>query len=65
MRRATGVGTQTTLAVIRALRMRVLVVEDEPVIRELAANELRDAGFEVLEAATGEEVLRFCDEQPP
>lgn len=32
----------------------VLVVEDESLVREMIAEELRDAGFTVLEAADGE-----------
>ncbi len=32
----------------------VLVVEDESLVREMIAEELRDAGFGVLEAADGE-----------
>lgn len=32
----------------------VLVVEDESLVREMIAEELRDAGFAVLEAADGE-----------
>jgi CheY-like chemotaxis protein len=31
----------------------VLVVEDESLVREMIAEELRDAGFDVLEAADG------------
>jgi CheY-like chemotaxis protein len=38
--------------------MIVLVVDDEPSIRELCASILRGAGFEVSCAADGEEALR-------
>lgn len=37
--------------------LRVLVVEDEPDIRLLVAIQLRTSGYEVTEAATGEEGL--------
>lgn len=33
----------------------VLIVEDEPLVRQLVVFEFEDAGFEVLEAQTGEE----------
>jgi DNA-binding response OmpR family regulator len=35
--------------------LRVLLVEDEPMVREMAAEILEDEGFEVIEAATGDE----------
>jgi two-component system, OmpR family, response regulator len=44
---------------------RLLVVEDEPNIRELLATSLRYAGFEVATAASGGEAIRLADEHPP
>ena len=38
---------------------RVLVVEDEILIRVLIADELRAEGFSVVEAATGDEALSY------
>ncbi|MDB5438322.1 MAG: response regulator receiver protein [Caulobacteraceae bacterium] len=35
----------------------VLVVEDEPLLRELSAGELKEAGYDVLEAPTAAEAL--------
>jgi CheY-like chemotaxis protein len=42
------------------MSVRVLVVEDEMLVRVLAAEALRDAGFEVLEAGDGERALGLC-----
>jgi CheY-like chemotaxis protein len=43
--------------------MKVLVVEDEELIRLIVVDALEDAGFEVIEAATGEEALSRCQER--
>lgn len=43
----------------------ILCVEDEPAIRRDIADELRDAGFEVLEAANGREGLDLIHAQKP
>jgi hypothetical protein len=40
---------------LKSLRQRVLVVEDELIIGEIAAEALADAGYEVLTAASAEE----------
>ena len=42
-------------------RMSVLVVEDEPSILDIVADELSDAGFNVLQAATGEEAIAILE----
>jgi CheY-like chemotaxis protein len=39
----------------------VLVVEDEPVLRQLSVFELEDAGYEVMEAANADEALRIMN----
>ena len=39
--------------------MKILVVEDDSFVREMAVTGLEDAGFEVIEAASGEEALRL------
>jgi DNA-binding response OmpR family regulator len=40
--------------------VRVLVVEDDPLIREMVVEALRDAGFDVIQASDGEEALTWC-----
>ena len=40
----------------------VLIVEDEPVVLEVIALELRDAGFDVIGARTGEEATKTLDQ---
>ncbi|WP_007510879.1 MULTISPECIES: response regulator transcription factor [Pseudofrankia] len=44
---------------------RVLVVDDEPSIRDAVATALRYEGFDVGEAATGRSALQSASEQPP
>ncbi len=44
---------------------RVLVVDDEPVMRLLARESLRKAGFDVAEAEDGEAALAACRELQP
>ena len=41
---------------------RILLVEDEDAVRLFAARALRDKGYDVLEASTGEEGLHFLQE---
>jgi CheY-like chemotaxis protein len=42
----------------------ILIVEDEFFIRDMAAAYLRECGWNVLEAASGEDALRHLDEAP-
>jgi DNA-binding response OmpR family regulator len=44
---------------------RVLIVDDEPTIREMVGLNLRREGIEVFQAATGEEALRMLAEYRP
>ena len=46
-------------------RKRIMVVDDEPEIREVLAEYLEAKGFEVLQAANGEEALRRFPEARP
>lgn len=41
-------------------KMTIMIVEDEPAIRALLTTSLRERGYDVLEAATGEEGLRIA-----
>ena len=43
--------------------MVVLVVEDEPVVRALAADMLEDAGFEVIEAPTADHTATILEKR--
>lgn len=43
--------------------MRVLVVEDDPLIREFVVEALREAGYHVVHASTGEEAMAWCRRQ--
>lgn len=40
--------------------MRILVVEDDPLVREFVVEALRDQGYHVIHAANGEEALSWC-----
>lgn len=40
--------------------MRILLVEDDTLVREAVADDLREVGLEVIEAASGDEALAHC-----
>ena len=44
---------------------RVLVVEDEPLVREVMVSELTDAGYDVLQAANGREAMAALEAADP
>ena len=46
-------------------RHTILLVEDEPAVRELTADILRDEGYDVVEARDGLEALQVIDEHVP
>lgn len=48
----------------RAQKARVLVVDDDPVMRELAAARLQEAGFEAVMASNGAEGLALARARP-
>jgi two-component system response regulator FlrC len=43
---------------------RVLIVDDDPALRRLALDVLKDAGYELLEAPDGAQALRLLRERP-
>jgi CheY-like chemotaxis protein len=45
------------------MAVKVLVVEDEYLVRKFAVDALADAGFHVLDAADGEEALARCRDE--
>jgi CheY-like chemotaxis protein len=40
--------------------VRILFVEDDPLIREFVVGALREEGFQVIHASTGDEALAWC-----
>lgn len=45
--------------------VRILIVEDELPLRRLLRSTLEDAGYNFLEAETGQQALRVATQQPP
>lgn len=43
--------------------MRILMVEDDPLVRELVVDALREEGYEVFHASNGEQALALCKRQ--
>jgi diguanylate cyclase (GGDEF)-like protein len=44
---------------------KILIVDDDPVVRSLMQDTLEDEGFAVVEAADGVEAFRRCEEEVP
>jgi two-component system, cell cycle response regulator len=55
-----GAGVKTPVE-----RPLILVVDDDPALRELIAVQLENAGYETVRAADGEEALRLATEHEP
>jgi two-component system, cell cycle sensor histidine kinase and response regulator CckA len=53
---------QTITPAERASLGRLLVVDDEPLVRQVVARTLQDAGYDVIEAKDGKAALRCFDE---
>ena len=65
-RQLTGFGRHTGSVTTQTTpEARLLVVEDEPNIRELLATSLRYAGFDVATAANGTEALKIAGDHHP
>jgi two-component system OmpR family response regulator len=50
---------------VKQRNIRVLVIDDDLLARDLVANALRPEGFEVVTAASGDEGLALAQERPP
>jgi DNA-binding response OmpR family regulator len=46
-------------------RVRILVVDDDPVINKLISDILQEEGWEIYSAQDGEEAIRMVHENPP
>lgn len=46
-------------------RERVLVVDDDPIVRNFVQNLLEERGYEVIPASDGNEALRYVLRDPP
>ena len=57
------IGRPSSPTRVRGGRETILLVEDEPVLRELASTILKDYDYEVLEASFGEEALKIWNER--
>ena len=45
------------------IKQPVLIVDDEPIVRESIADWLKDAGYQVATAESGEEALQMIEQQ--
>ncbi len=57
-------GTDPT-AFIRGGDETILIVEDEPVLRDMAQTILKECGYRILEAANGKEAMRVWEQHAP
>ena len=60
-----GRGESDTTGVPLGGTETVLLAEDEPLVRKLVAKVLRDRGYRVMEAGTGQEALEIFQSQEP
>lgn len=52
-------------SVVNGIGSKVLVVDDEPHMRETLAEILKDKGYQVLLAASGEDAIDVCERETP
>jgi two-component system, response regulator PdtaR len=57
-------GAASTLMPRSRPRPSVLVVDDEPILRMIAASVLEDAGYDVAEAINGDEAFAMIEAEP-
>jgi len=62
---ATAAGPQSGTQAVRSHKVRVLVVEDDPRVRELTITRVKKLGYEVLEASDGRQALSFLEAGAP
>jgi DNA-binding response OmpR family regulator len=43
--------------------VKILVVQDDPLVREMVVEALRDEGYDVFHASNGDEALAWCKRQ--
>ena len=65
IRAGVGSGESETPGVSLGGTETVLLAEDEPLVRKLVVQVLRDRGYQVMAAATGQEALKIFQSQEP
>jgi CheY-like chemotaxis protein len=58
-------GAVSSPPISAASAAKILIVDDDPVVRSLMQDSLEDAGFSVMEAEDGVEACRVCEEEVP
>jgi len=46
-------------------KIKVLVVDDEEMIRDVVSTSLKSRGYQTLKANSGKEAITFCHQNPP
>lgn len=58
-------GQEGVLVIMRGIMARILLIEDEPQVREMLLDELTERGHKVIEAANGVEGLQMMVTSEP